>query len=41
MRSIESADYVTEVSEEAQQAAEAGEVVMKDLPLGPTSRTCL
>jgi hypothetical protein len=33
VRAIESADYVTEVSEEAQQAAEAGEVMMKDMPL--------
>jgi hypothetical protein len=30
---MESADYVTEVSGEAQQAAEAGEVMMKDMPL--------
>jgi len=37
MRSIESADYVTEVSEEAQQAAEAGEVMNE----GHTTRTCL
>ena len=41
MRPIESADYVTEVSEEARQAAEAGEVVMKAIPLGFTSRTYL
>jgi hypothetical protein len=30
---MESADYATEVSQEAQQAAEAGEVMMKDMPL--------
>src|SRR5215218_7342472 len=33
LESMESSDYVTEVSEEAQRAAEAGEVMMKDMPL--------
>jgi hypothetical protein len=34
---MESSDYVTqEVSEEAKQAAEAGEVMMKDMPLEGT-----
>src|SRR3712207_3158442 len=36
MKSIESADYETEVSGEAKQAAEAGEVMMKDMPLEDT-----
>jgi len=36
MKSMESADYATEVSGEAQQAAEAGEVMMKDMPLEGT-----
>jgi hypothetical protein len=36
MKSMESADYVTEVSKEAQQTAEAGEVMMKDMPLEGT-----
>jgi hypothetical protein len=36
MKSMESAAYATEVSEEAQQAAEAGEVMMKDMPLEGT-----
>jgi len=36
MESMESSDYVTEVSEEAQRAAEAGEVMMKDMPLEGT-----
>jgi hypothetical protein len=33
MKSMESADYATEVSEEAKRAAEAGEVMMKEMPL--------
>jgi hypothetical protein len=33
MESMESPDYATEVSGEAQQAVEAGEVMMKDMPL--------
>ena len=36
MKSMESPDYATEVSEEAQQVAEAGEVMMKDMPLEGT-----
>src|SRR5215212_1860596 len=37
LKSMESSDYVTqEVSQEAQQAAEAGEVMMKDMPLEGT-----
>jgi hypothetical protein len=36
MKSIESADYATEVSGEAQQAAETGEVMMQDMPLEET-----
>ena len=36
MKSMESADYITEVSEEAQQGAEAGEFMMKDMPLEGT-----
>src|SRR5829696_3895801 len=37
MESMESSDYVTqEVSQEEQQAAEAGEVMMKDMPLEGT-----
>jgi hypothetical protein len=37
MKSMESSDYVTqEASQEAQQAAEAGEVMMKDMPLEGT-----
>jgi hypothetical protein len=34
MKSMEPADYATECEEEAQQVAEAGEVMMKDMPLG-------
>jgi len=33
---MESADYASEVSEEAKQAAESGEVMMKDMPLEGT-----
>jgi hypothetical protein len=36
MESMESANYATEVSHEAQQAAEAGEVMMKGMPLEGT-----
>jgi hypothetical protein len=36
MESMESADYATEVSGEAQQAVEAGGVMMKDMPLEET-----
>jgi hypothetical protein len=36
MKSIESADYATETSGEAKQVAEAGEVMMKDMPLEDT-----
>jgi hypothetical protein len=36
MKSMESANYASEVSAEAQQAAEAGEVMSKDMPLEGT-----